>query len=590
MEQIASSSDLQQLVNRLIDTKRLRPICVITGTIGRGAVLVDAEALAEELFRICDFYLITDADLTRELAEALPENTAVFGGAVRVYRHDFGISPEPAKAKLFNLREVKSVGKVQPRIEEEIWAAANAAGLLNKIEGDSKPASGTVLQIMGSRAFVQLGSGDLVTIHQELLSPEIPLDWFLERGQELQGTVNRELRTFSPDVSATSKKDLADIFGIGSVTLGMVRAADRQSATIALLPTIEFEVLKDEITGNPKDVISSYLDVGDVVPVRIYRSPEGKIRLRMDDIDDDEPVLAALPIIPGGTPWLVEGRDLIPSEPEPDTSPISVVADQEPEIDLEPEPTSVTQVASDLPRPVPKPGMQPAISPVSKEPTANARDLSALSQENKTMADTIRRLQAENQRLRDERLATDMELSNTWQQLKDRTREVAELRGEMSELRKAKRAQQSGKSTTFSRRERFRSDVDWFNEELRRAWIGRYTPQEREDAYPLKIEHFSYSPEFFTSITKDQLDEDELRKTVRVMIDLITGRNAAERKHKVHELFEGLGGPQKSRPDGALCWRVWIESGTPQAKRLHYWQRVDGLIEFGWVANHDEDL
>lgn len=584
MERISSSEDLRGLVSRLVDAKRTRPICVITGTIGDGSVLIDTEVLIDELSRICDFYSVISADLTRELAESLPEGTGVFGGAIRVYRHDFGAYLEPAKSKLFNLRDAKSLERVQARIEEEIWAAANAAGLLNKIERESKPGTAKVLQIMGSRAFVQLESGGLATIHQELIAPDVPLEWFLEKGQELKGVFNSELRLFSPEVSATSKKDLAEVFGIGNVTLGLVKDADRQSARIAVLPAIEFEVLKEEITGNPKDVISGYLDVGDVVPVRIYRNPEGKIRLRMDDIDDDEAVLESLPIIPGGMPWLLEGRNLTQENLEPETGPISVLVESEPD-ELEP----LTD-APEQQRPVPRPGMQPAVSPSLTGTFVGSKGVSELGQENKAMAETIRQLKAEKQRLRDERLAANMELIEIKNQLRERNAELAELRSDMSELRKAKRAQLSGKSTTYSRRDRFRSDVDWFNEELRRAWIGRYTPQEREDSYPLKIEEVSYSSEFFPSISRDQLDEDELRKTVRVMVDLISGRNAVEHKHKVHELFEGLGGPQKSRSDGALCWRVRIESGTPQAKRLHYWQLRDGSIEFGWVANHDDDL
>ena len=588
MKKILSSENLNELITLLLDPKRLRPICIVTATIGRGSVLFDTKSLTEELSRLCDFYLIVSADLTRELAELLPQNTGVFGGAVRVYRHDYGAHPSPARAKLFNLRETKSIEKILPKIEEEIWAAANAAGLLSKIEIQSKPSTARVLQIMGSRAFVQLDGGGLATIHQEMIAPDVPLEWFLQIGQHLRGAVNTELRVFSPELSATSKKDLADIFGFGSVTLGLVKSAGRQSAVIALLPTIEFEVLKEEITGNPKDVISSYLDVGDVVAVRIYRSPEGKIRLRMDDIDDDEPVVNSLPIIPGGESWLVEGRDLPQAEPEPETAAIPLIRN----LDSHPESERTTLTAENLAQvfPVPRPGMQPAISPKKQEISTTAKDVSELGQANKAMADAIARLKTENQRLKDERLATDMELGEVQKLLKEKSAELAALRAEMSNLRKARRAQQGGKSTTFSRRERFRTDADWLNEEIRRAWIGRYTPQEREDLYPLKTEDIAYSPEFFPSVSRDRVDEDELRKTVRVMVDLITGRNAAERKHKVHELFEGLGGPQKSRPDGARCWRVRIESGTPQAKRLHYWQLPNGSVEFGWIADHDEDL
>ena len=74
-------------------------------------------------------------------------------------------------------------------------------------------------------------------------------------------------------------------------------------------------------------MISSYLDIGGAVPVSLYRHPEGKIRLRMNDIDDDEPVPPALAVIEGGEPWLLEDRDVPWAEPEPITEPISIVPD-----------------------------------------------------------------------------------------------------------------------------------------------------------------------------------------------------------------------------------------------------------------------
>jgi len=206
------------------------------------------------------------------------------------------------------------------------------------------------------------------------------------------------------------------------------------------------------------------------------------------------------------------------------------------------------------------------------------------------MLQVIRRQQAQNERLIADRVFADAEYTQEKFRREELVRDFNKLKLDMAELRKAKRAQQSNKSSTFSRRNRFASDSEWLHEELRRAWIGRYTAQERSDSYRLRPEKFSFSEEFCDSVKEPRLDEDEIRKVVRLMVDLVTGRNAAERKHTVHELFEGLGGAQRSRTDGALCWRVHIENGSPQAKRLHYWEKRDGVIEFGWVANHDDDL
>jgi hypothetical protein len=42
------------------------------------------------------------------------------------------------------------------------------------------------------------------------------------------------------------------------------------------------------------------------------------------------------------------------------------------------------------------------------------------------------------------------------------------------------------------------------------------------------------------------------------------------------------------RNDGAICRRVYMESRTSQARRIHYWKLRDGRIEFSRVALHDD--
>jgi hypothetical protein len=208
----------------------------------------------------------------------------------------------------------------------------------------------------------------------------------------------------------------------------------------------------------------------------------------------------------------------------------------------------------------------------------------------KHAANAQRRFEEENARLRKERLESDQTVTQYKEKLSAHASEIADLRQQLAEARKQKRAQQSSRSTATSRRDRWASDQGWFNEELRRAWIGRYKPADREEKYPLNFERFGYAEGFFASIKGENISEDEIKKTVRVMLDIATGRNAVEHIHTVHEKFIKLGGQQESRSDGALLWRVHLEKDVPAAKRLHYWLRKDGFIDFGWIANHDDDL
>lgn len=39
--------------------------------------------------------------------------------------------------------------------------------------------------------------------------------------------------------------------------------------------------------------------------------------------------------------------------------------------------------------------------------------------------------------------------------------------------------------------------------------------------------------------------------------------------------------------DGAKAYRLYLQQGTPSARRLHYWQLADGRIELANVGFHD---
>jgi len=586
MHKITESHDVGKLVEEILSSTRLLPICVVTAALDGSGPYIDAEEISNELESLCDFFYLEAPHLTRELSTLLPENTGVFGGAVRIFRTDFHDDPSTTRAKLFNLRSVENGALKKPNIVEEIWAAANAAGVLKKVEERASHAVATIKQFVGeSRVFVKLDSDEIATIQQELFAPEVPLEWVFSLGQRVEGSFDSELKVFIPKLSVTTVEELASHYGLNSVTLGLVREANRQSASIAVTPGLVFEVTKDEITGNHFDVISSHLDIGDVIPVRIYRHPEGKIRLRMNDIDDDDTVLPALAIISGGEPWLVEYRDIPRPEPEPITGPESIVAES-----LIEEPTAKDNLASPSSAiPMPGPGLLPGIENKVQEPPTTA-EVGNLRRDNKQLIGTVASLKTQNERLRQERAASDQDFAEAKLRNRELEEENSSLKTKAAEARKAVRAKQANRSTSLSRRQRFSTDQEWFLEEVRRAWLGRYTPQERIDDYPLRTETFSFSSDFFPSILERKLDDDELRKLVRVVLDLVTGRNAVEHKHTVHAMQDGLGGAQRTRSDGSLCWRMHLENGQPQAKRLHYWQLRDGQVQLGWVANHDEDL
>jgi hypothetical protein len=95
---------------------------------------------------------------------------------------------------------------------------------------------------------------------------------------------------------------------------------------------------------------------------------------------------------------------------------------------------------------------------------------------------------------------------------------------------------------------------------------------------------------FFESVLSPDLTEDELRKAVRVIVDIATGRESDARQNRVHPLreTESPSAPQRTRSEGSKAWRANIEDNTPQARRLHYWKDATGRLELSKVAKHDD--
>lgn len=74
------------------------------------------------------------------------------------------------------------------------------------------------------------------------------------------------------------------------------------------------------------------------------------------------------------------------------------------------------------------------------------------------------------------------------------------------------------------------------------------------------------------------------------MVQVLTGRDAELVSRELHQLRTGMGGddPPVTRTGGETCWRVSLQVKTPSARRLHYWMRNDGSIEFSSVRLHDD--
>ena len=81
-----------------------------------------------------------------------------------------------------------------------------------------------------------------------------------------------------------------------------------------------------------------------------------------------------------------------------------------------------------------------------------------------------------------------------------------------------------------------------------------------------------------------------MRKVVRTVLDIVTGREADARRHEVHPLRDGLqANPDPVlRGDGAESFRAYVEQMSASARRLHFWKFPDNRIELSRVVRHDD--
>lgn len=597
MQRITSDAGVADLATLILDPARKNPVCVVSSD-AAGDWLIGGNEIVEIFGDLVGVYEIPNGPLTYLLAERLPSGSVVFGGAARLYPVDFGKNPSPELAPLFQFNSPRGATQKKSRIIDKLWMMAKDAGLLEQRSTTQQSTTATIKGFVGSElAMITLPNGGFGTIRQDLHFPDVPLDWIFGVGDQVEGVFDTSLKLFSPHSIASTKADLLAHFGNRAVTLGLVKSTTRAEAQIALMPTAVFTVPKDRISGNPMDVIDRYLDEGDVVRVRIYRDEQGRPAVRLDDLEDDEEPISSLSLLPNGRPWLEEGRYAPWREVEA-VEEIAIPEDVRQEIEkvLESayeESTEAERMLPAGPRPQP-PGLQTAVAPkgvVEITPTRELRNQLSLqvltNKQAKTRVEELERsLGITGQQL----LQANAELLKLDQKLIAETKKNARLRDELSEIKTAERDNGRKRSTIRSRRSRFLSDAEWFDEEIRRAWIGRYSPQDRAETYPLDRNRYAYDVTFFESITPDRVDEGELGKLVRLTVDLVTGREMREPQHHSHPWLERLGGRQQQDSDGSLCWRAALEQRQPQAKRLKYFMTREGVVRLASVHPHDEGL
>jgi hypothetical protein len=134
------------------------------------------------------------------------------------------------------------------------------------------------------------------------------------------------------------------------------------------------------------------------------------------------------------------------------------------------------------------------------------------------------------------------------------------------------------------------SDPDeQFRLELRLDYLTRVEEASRT-RYPWPRQ-FVLGPEFISTVDALVAAGGISReKIVEVCTEVLCGRANEMDSRAVKAWTATPGGPQLSRRDGAVAFRVRLQSGTAAARRLRYWLLPNGDIELDRVGVHDAGL
>ncbi len=622
---ITTLSQVHAIADSIAEPSRVVPIVVVTA--GDRGFNFDLERIDDELGSNAIVYSCDQSTLVGALAAAVdrelsagPGLASAFG-AVSLGDAGFRVSYAP------QVDTANGVRRATNRIIGEARTMAYNAGLFDRTSESAVAVICVVKQLFAGSAMLQpqpisgVALPPLMSLLESTTYPGVPLSWYLKVGQVVTGVWDPETRNFTLDKSDWTDADLLEHFPYGSVTLAMFTEVNRQGGTVIVHPALPMPVTKLEISSNPIDVIDRLFSVDDIVRVRVYRDPQGRTRVRMDDIDDTEETLPSISLVPGGDPWLEQehnaildrlleslevahaGDDRVRLQIEAELHQLGINSDIDAmlsaatsEVDSEVGPATAasTDVLHTRSVPLPEPGRVVVASPSTSSVPEETQPSVAISAGQYHLSQfTMKRLRAESElnRQRFEKVKAQIDdlnhdLDAAQHTIALLTAERKELRAKLTEERA--KASKTGResSTIASRRARFASDEDWVREEIRRTWISTYAPADRQ-AHSIDEEKWKLGNGF--AHTFASLDLGEQRKALRVIVNIVTRRSVRDNIHTEHPLRVGSGATasDKVRANGDACWRVHLEKGVSLAKRLHYWRCRDGYFELSQIADHD---
>lgn len=538
------------LAGYLCSPQSSMPVVIATRNVGMATALADTEELAKMLRGAAHVVDVIGSDATSELNARMPKGVQTFGNACRVIPAGSDWVKHGG-VKLFWGWTMGDRGRITDAVlQEAARLSFSNSYSTNMAVGSKRAVSGTV---MGSpaegRVLVSLGRGLYATILTTLVTKDVPGDRLFTKGMAVTGLFDEDSRRL--DLTAPRPREAREAlagYASGMVVPARVTAVRRDSCTLELFPGAVVEVPAED-AGLGAD-LRWELTVGAVVPVAVIERDDGEdawsdvdangnVRLHwlMSLLDADGTVSPAPSYFPGGPAWIAI----------PDASEAAVRQPEQREL-----------------------------------ATVDERQLAALIPDSADTASAqrIRDLYAQLVQTRQELVAAERQRDATAAQLEQAKQRALEHRRSMRQQSRHRSA------AGVNLQGRFADPRQQLDFEVYMAWVTRIPAAEKADK-PFKRD-WAYGPDFFASLEAVQGVDRE--KVAHVMLEVVLGLDRELASRGLHQLRTGEGGgdPKRRTAAGDTYWRVYLQTNTPSARRLHYVRRADGSVVFMRVGLHDD--
>ena len=163
-------------------------------------------------------------------------------------------------------------------------------------------------------------------------------------------------------------------------------------------------------------------------------------------------------------------------------------------------------------------------------------------------------------------------------------RQLADTRDRASEqVREAKKKASKPITAADYQPEAFADTDDAVRHAVLLAWVAR-VPASEKAALPLP--EYLIGDRFAESLGK--LDAGQMTKTWKCIVDVLV--DLGRQSRGIHPLRGSVSTDAApiTRSDGAVCYRAYVETAAPSARRLHFWKHLDGMFELSRVVTHED--